>query len=149
MRKAHPSLVIRLMVSVCFVLLLSRCSGLISSLETYSGETLYDTAVKANGDLLALAPNIQSDVYEHLNTEKEKLLFQAFQRDFISGLVKENPEFAKEFYNKMHSRDQTKINEALTDAGALVEEKLKEYTGKSEISAESVVNAVLESYKDA
>lgn len=134
---------------ICFTIFLSSCSSLIRSLDKYSGVTLYETAVKSNGDLLAYAPDIQSEVYKHLDTPREKRLFQAFQRDFIARIVNQNPDFAKEFYNKMHSQNREKINQALTDAGILLEKELQSFTGKSEVSPENVVNAVLEKYKDA
>ncbi len=126
---------------------LSNCSRLINSLNEYSGETLYNSAVKSD-DILSFAPDIQADVYQHLHTEKERRLFQEFQKDFIAMLINENPAFAKDFYNKMHSQDQAKIKQALTHAGELVEKELQEFTEKNEISAENVVKTVLKKYKD-
>lgn len=126
----------------------ASCAGVITSLEQYSGETLYDSAVESSGDLLAFAPDIQSEVDNHLETDEERRQFQAFQEELIVKLIKDNPEFVEEFKEKLHSDDRDQINEALSDAGALVEEELQAFTGKSEVTAENVVNTVLDKNSD-
>lgn len=128
--------------------LLPNCGGIINTLERYSGETLYESAIQQPGDILGFVPDIQSDIYEHLDTKKEIRKFQVFQIDFLTQLVKDNPGFAKEFYDKMHSGDREKINEALEEAGELVEEELQDFTGESDFTAGDVVDAVMEKYKD-
>lgn len=120
------------------------CSGVVTTLDQYSGETLYDSAIESNEDLLTFVPDVQSEVDNHLETDEERRQFQAFQQKLVAKLIKENPNFVDEFKAKMHSNDREQINEALSDAGALVEEELQAFTGKSEITAENVVITVLD-----
>lgn len=135
------------LVLICALFLQISCSGVISSLDDYSGKTLYEASVESKQEVLDFVPDIQAEVYQHLETEKEKQIFKDFQEDFLKELVEENPDFAKEFYDKMHSDDREEVNQALTEAGKLVEEELRELTGDSEINAKNVVDAVLQKYK--
>lgn len=151
MSNTYPSTVLRRLVLIVFVasaFFLTNCSNLVSSLDQYSGETLYESAVESDGDLLSFAPEIHTEVYEHLQTEEEERKFEAFQKDLITKLVRENPGFVDDFREKLHSDDRDEINEALTNAGALLEKELQAFTGESEITPENVVNAVLERYED-
>lgn len=151
MSKLYPSSVIRrliLMVIVGSAFFLANCSNLAVNLDQYSGETLYESAVEPDGDILSFAPGIQAEVYEHLQTEEEERKFQAFQKDLITKLIKENPGFVDDFREKLHSNNQDEINEALADAGNLLEKELQAFTGKSEITPENVVNAVLDKYEE-
>lgn len=125
------------------------CSGVITTLDQYSGETLYDSAIESNGDLLSFTPDIQAEVDDHLETDEERRQFQAFQQKLIVKLIKENPDFVDEFKEKMHSNDREQINEALSDAGALVEKELQAITGESEITPKNVVNTVLDKNSSA
>lgn len=124
------------------------CSGVISTLDQYSGENLYESAIESNGDLLAFVPEIQSEVDKYLETDEERRQFLAFQKELVAKLINENPDFVEEFREKMNSNDRDKIHEALSDAGVLLEEELQAFTGESEITAENVVNTILEKYSD-
>lgn len=153
MKNIHPSssiyrAILLITVAGFIALFQTSCAGVITSLEQYSGETLYDSAVESNGDLLAFAPDIQSEVDNHLETDEERRQFQAFQKELIVKLIKDNPEFVEEFKEKLHSNDRDQINEALSDAGTLVEEELQAFTGKNEVTAENVVNTVLDKNND-
>lgn len=151
MKNLYPSSIVHRLLFVVLVssaFFLSSCSGVISSLDQYSGETLYESAIESDGDLLSFVPDIQAEVYQHLETKKQERQFMEFQRDIVTKLVKENPQFVEEFQEKMHSNDQEKIHEALREAGSLLEKELQEFTGKSNITAENVVNAVLEENSD-
>lgn len=150
MNNKYPSSVVRQLVLIVLAgssFFLTNCANLVTNLDQYSGETLYESAVETNGDILSFAPGIQTEVYKHLQTEEEIRKFQAFQKDLITKLVKENPGFVDDFREKLHSNDRDDINEALTDAGALLEKELQTFTGESEITPENVVNAVLEKYE--
>lgn len=149
MKNTHPSSsiyrAIYLMTVVVFAAFFQMsCSGVITTLDQYSGETLYDSAIESNGDLLAFVPEIQSEVDKHLETEEERRQFQAFQKELVAKLINENPDFVEEFREKLKSNDRDKIKEALSDAGVLLEEELQAFTGESEITAENVVNTVLD-----
>lgn len=137
-----------LIVLVGSAFFLTNCANLTTSLDEYSGETLYESAVESDGDILSFAPGLQTEVYEHLETQDEIEKFQAFQQDLISKMINENSGFVDEFREKLHSNDRDEINEALADAGKLVEKELQSFTGKSELTPENVVDAVLEKYDD-
>lgn len=140
---------IRLVTVVTFAAFFQiSCSGVITTLDQYSGENLYESAIESNGDLLAFAPEIQSEVDKYLETDEERRQFLAFQKELVAKLINENPDFVEEFREKMNSNDRDKIHEALSDAGVLLEEELQTFTGESEITAENVVNTVLEKYSD-
>lgn len=132
----------------CTLFLHAGCSGVINSLDSYSGKTLYEASVESKQQVLDFVPEIQAEVHRHLETEKEKQIFKKFQKDFLTELVEENPNFAKEFYDKMHSDDRKEINQALVEAGKLVEEELQELTGDSEINPKNVVDAVIQNYRE-
>lgn len=146
MKNIHPlSSIYRLVTVVIFAAFFQiGCSGVITTLDQYSGETLYDSAIESNGDLLAFAPEIQSEVDKHLETDEERHQFLAFQKELVAKLINENPDFVEEFREKLNSNDRDKIHEALSDAGVLLEEELQAFTGESEITAENVVNTVLD-----
>lgn len=149
MNNTYPSSSIYRTISLVTVVIFAAffqisCSGVITALDQYSGETLYDSAIESNGDLLAFAPEIQSEVDKYLETDEERRQFQAFQKELVAKLINENPDFVEEFREKLKSNDRDKINEALSDAGALLEEELQAFTGESEITAENVVNTVID-----
>lgn len=152
MNYKYPSSVARRLVLIVLIgssFFFTNCSNLVTSLDQYSGETLYESVVESDGDILSFAPGIQAEVYDHLQTEEEMRKFQAFQKDLVTKLVKENPGFVDEFRERLHSNDRDEINEALTAAGTLLERELQAFTGESEITPENVVNAVLEKYEES
>jgi hypothetical protein len=128
----------------CITFFQTACSSILNSLDQYSGETLYDAATESNGEILDFIPGIKSEVDKYLKSEEQRREFQVFQQELITKLIKENPGFVKEFRENLHSNDRDKINKALSDAGTLLEKELRVITGKSDVTAKSVVNAVLE-----
>lgn len=150
MNNFYPSSVIRRITMIVLVgsaFFLTNCSNLAVNLDQYSGETLYESVVESDGDILSFAPGLYAEVYEHLQTEEEERKFQAFQKEMITKLIEENPGFVDDFREKLHSDNRDEINEALTDAGNLLEKELQAFTGESELTPENVVNAVLEKYE--
>lgn len=133
-------------IAICGLLFVASCANVMNTLDQYSGETLYQTAMESQDNLLDFVPQIQAEVNEHLKTEEQRHVFQKFQQDFVSRLIEENPELAQDFYDKMHSGDRGQINEALEQAGQVVEQELLELTGGEEITPKNVVDAVLEKY---
>ncbi len=128
------------------MIFMTNCAGVINTLDQYSGETLYQTAMESQDNLLDFVPDIQAEVNKHLETEEQQHAFQKFQQDFVSRLIEENPELTQEFYDKMHSGDRRQIHEALEQAGEVVEQELQELTDGKEITPENVVDAVMEKY---
>lgn len=133
-------------IAICGLLFLEGCTNVMNTLNQYSGETLYQTAMESQDNLLDFVPEIQAEVNRYLETEEQQRVFQKFQHDFVSRLIEENPQLAQEFYDKMHSGDRRQINEALEQAGQVVEQELLELTGGEEITPKNVVDAVLEKY---
>lgn len=133
-------------VAICGFLFITSCASVMSTLDQYSGETLYQAATESRDNLLDWVPQIQAEINKHLKTEEQRRVFREFQQDFVSRLIENNPELAREFYNKMQSGDRRQIHEALEMAGQVVEQELYELTGGKEITPENVVDAVLEKY---
>lgn len=133
-------------IAICGLLFVASCANVMNTLDQYSGETLYQTAMESQDNLLDFVPEIQAEVNKHLKTEEQQRAFQKFQQDFVSRLIEENPQLAQEFSDKMRSGDRRQINEALEQAGQVVEQELLELTGGAEITPKNVVDAVLEKY---
>lgn len=132
--------------SICGLLLLTNCAGVVTTLDQYSGETLYESAVESPDEMLGFVPHIQTEVNKHLETDEQRQVFEAFQQDFVTQLVEQNPGLAREFYDKLHSGDRQQIHAVLNDAGRVVERELQNLTGQNEITAKNVVEAVMDKY---
>lgn len=137
---------ITLAVAVLGLIFVTSCASVMNTLDQYSGETLYQTAMESQDNLLDFVPEIQAEVNEHLKTDEQRRVFLKFQQDFVSRLIEENPQLAQDFSDKMHSGDRQQINDALEQAGEVVEQELHELTAGKEITPKNVVDAVLEKY---
>ena len=104
-----------ILVAVCCSLVFfSSCRIVTNKLaETYSGQTLFDGIFMSNGDILSFDTEIQNDVQAYLKTDKQKQAFLKFEKELVSQLAKDNPDFVREFYNKMYSKDKEKVKETL------------------------------------
>lgn len=146
MKNPNPSYLkqgLMMMALLGGMFLQTGCMGVSNSLNHYSGETLYVSAIESDGDLLSMVPGIQEDVQKHLKTEKQEQTFADFQQAFMTRLIDENAAFVDQFYDDMHSNDREKIDKALADAGEIMEDELQKLVGDKDLTAENVVHAVL------
>ena len=136
-----------LLLVCCVGMSLSGCKIVVDKLaDTYSGEALFEGIFRGNGDILGFDRYIQDQVHSYLETDRQKEAFLKFEKELVSKIAKDHPDFVLEFYTKLHSNNREKVKEALEDAGKLVEKELQELTGEDEVTAEGVVKYALGKY---
>lgn len=132
-------------VGLFLALMVTSCS-MFPMLTAYPGNSLIVAIDKADMSLLNYAPEIKAMVEKHVTTPEQEASFHAFAVDMIERTKAADPDFYKDFVDKINSDDSATREEALKEGEAKLGAQIKAYFDDPNLNEFQIFGKIFSTY---